>query len=266
MPDGLAWNYIQPISLGDAAISTANIYNASKQGVNDSLSRLKQFGEAAIANEANRQAEGKLEQFMAALQKHNQAYINNPTNRQSPEQQRPVEIPVEAIPQPQSQQPKSTAIPVQQGNGLAIKAPVKAAAPYMDMFKAASAKYGVPLDVLLAVAQTESDFNPHSVSSTGVRGIMQVTGDTYRGLGFTGDRADPNNSIQAGAKLLSQLYGKYGDWDNVFYAYNGGHNAVTGIRDGNWGVWANNPGKIKEITNYAPKVNRYRQGWAGYNG
>lgn len=266
MNNGLAWNYIQPVSLGGSEVSMANIQKASQDAVGQAVGRLKQLSDTVIANEANRQAEAKLERLMNVLNSRQQ---QQPQTQSVPESTPTVATSNESngLANASVQKPAiqiQTPL-VQQGKGL-VKAPIQAAQPYMEMFKEASNTYGVPLDVLLAVAQTESDFNPKSVSSTGVRGIMQVTGDTYKGLGFTGDRADPRNSINAGAKLLSQLYNKYNDWDNAFYAYNGGHHGVTGIRDGNWGVWANNPAKIKEITNYAPKVNKYRQGWASYNG
>ena len=262
MPDGLAWNYIQPISLGDAAISTANIYNASKQGVNDSLSRLRQFGEAAIANEANRQAEGKLERFMAALQKHNQAYINNPTDRQSPEQQvvTPTQAPVEAVSQ-------SPAISVQQGNGLARPTnniSVKAAEPYMDIFKATSEKYGVPLPILLGIAQQESGFraNPGNNPNSSAKGIMQFVDSTWKKYGQGKDRLDPTASIDAAGRLLADNYKATNNWQHAIGMYHTGPAAISGNLNNNWGVFANNPRVQKESRHYWATVPRLANAWA----
>ena len=113
----------------------------------------------------------------------------------------------------------------------------------------------------LAKALTDLGFKPDAISPTGVKGIMQVTQNTYEGLGFKGDRADPTNSINAGAKLLGQLYQQYGNWDDALAHYNGGADAVRGLHTGNWGVWSDNLNKQKEISNYAPKVNNYRTAW-----
>ena len=67
--------------------------------------------------------------------------------------------------------------------------------------------------------------------------------------------------INAGTKLLSQLYRQYGNWDDAFSAYNGGADAVRGLRTGNWGVWSDNPNKQREINQYASRVNSYRTAW-----
>ena len=130
----------------------------------------------------------------------------------------------------------------------------KAAEPVSRLLNAAAQTYNVPANVILAVMQTESGFKAGAISDTGVKGLMQVTQATYKGLGFSGDRSNPRNSVMAGTKLLSQLHKQYGSWRDAFAAYNGGHHAVTGLRSGQWGTWAGNAAKQREIRNYAPTV------------
>lgn len=263
----LNWNYVQPTEFDNSGL--ANVQAQSRQGVNDALRAFSDFSKELVQKEENRLAEAEFERNKGMLNSQLNEYRNaiknyNEARTQMTEQMRGlVNQQAQTIPTT-----ASTDIPVSAGNGLVKPVAVskslqERASQYMPLFLNASRQYNVPLDVLLAVAQTESDINPNVVSPTGVRGIMQVTQNTYNGLGFTGDRALPENSINAGAKLLSQLYGKYGNWEDAWYAYNGGHNGVTGIRNGNWGVWANNAGKIKEIQGYVPKVTKYRQYWQG---
>ncbi len=139
----------------------------------------------------------------------------------------------------------------QMPEGGSFRAP-EAIKPYMGIIGEASATYGVPESIILGVAKTESSFRPDAVSPTGVKGLMQVTQKTYDALGFRGDRADPRNSINAGSKLLSELFAKYGNWNDALADYNGGPQAVIGLRTGNWGNIG--PEKQKEIQRYAPTV------------
>ncbi len=138
-------------------------------------------------------------------------------------------------------------------NALNIPA---AAQRWLPLAKEASQAYGVPLEIILAVMQAESNFSPDAVSETNVKGLMQVTSDTYKEMGFSGDRANPKNSVMAGTKYLSTLYGKYGSWDEVFFAYNGGPGTLAAWKKGHWGVYQNNPGKQAEIKNYVKSVNQ----------
>lgn len=125
---------------------------------------------------------------------------------------------------------------------------------WLPLIQESAEEYGVPASIIMAVMQGESNFKSGAVSKTGVRGLMQVTGDTYKALGFTGDRSDPRNSVRAGTKLLGQLYQQYGSWEDALADYNGGPDAVKGLRTGKWGQWAGNAAKQREIKNYAPTV------------
>lgn len=97
---------------------------------------------------------------------------------------------------------------------------------YDGYFEAASEKYGVPVDLLKAVAKVESDFKPTVVSSSGAVGIMQLMPATARSMGVE-DSYDPQQNIYGGAKLLSILLEQFdGDVDCALAGYNAGAGAV----------------------------------------
>lgn len=87
--------------------------------------------------------------------------------------------------------------------------------------QSASSTYGVPLSLLTATAKAESGFNPGVTSSAGARGLMQIMPANDVSLGIT-NPFDPQQSANAGAKYLSQLYAQYGDWGTALIAYNEG--------------------------------------------
>jgi soluble lytic murein transglycosylase-like protein len=94
------------------------------------------------------------------------------------------------------------------------------------LLQQASTESGVPMNLLRAVAQTESGFNPRAVSSAGALGIMQLMPDTANGLGVT-DPFDPAQNINAGARYLRQQLDAFGgDQRLALAAYNAGPGAV----------------------------------------
>ena len=98
---------------------------------------------------------------------------------------------------------------------------------YDEYFTKASQTYGVDKNLLLAVAKTESNFDPKATSSAGAKGIMQLMDGTAKSLGVT-NSYDPEQNIMAGAKYLSQLLEKYdGDTTTALASYNGGMGNVA---------------------------------------
>lgn len=75
---------------------------------------------------------------------------------------------------------------------------------YLNLFESAAALTGWDWRLLVAIAYQESHLNPRARSPTGVRGIMMLTLQTMRELGYT-SRLDPAQSIEGGARYLSQL-------------------------------------------------------------
>jgi soluble lytic murein transglycosylase-like protein len=98
-----------------------------------------------------------------------------------------------------------------------ITSPPKAIAAALQ---AASKKYNVPLSILTGVAYVESRFDNSQISPAGAIGVMQLMPGTASGLGV--DPYNATQNIMGGAKYLSILYKKYGDWNTVFAAYNWG--------------------------------------------
>ncbi len=93
-------------------------------------------------------------------------------------------------------------------------------------FEEASNTYNVSKDLLKAIAKTESNFNPSTVSSSGAMGVMQLMPETAASLGVS-DAFNVRENILGGAKLISQLLNKYnGDLALSLAAYNAGSGNV----------------------------------------
>jgi len=95
---------------------------------------------------------------------------------------------------------------------------------YLDMAKAAAAKYGVPEGLFLKLVQQESGWNPDVVSAKGAVGLAQLMPDTADHLGV--DETDPQSNLEGGARYLSMMYERFGSWKLALAAYNAGPEAV----------------------------------------
>lgn len=76
---------------------------------------------------------------------------------------------------------------------------------WQDAFKRAAAKTGFDWTLLAAVGYQESHWQPDAVSPTGVKGLMMLTLDTASHMDI-GDREDPYQSIDGGARYLRYLH------------------------------------------------------------
>jgi membrane-bound lytic murein transglycosylase F len=76
---------------------------------------------------------------------------------------------------------------------------------FIDQFREAEAKTGMPADLLAALAYQESHWDPAAKSPTGVRGIMMLTQRTAESLGVT-NRLDPEAAIDGGARYLADRH------------------------------------------------------------
>lgn len=95
---------------------------------------------------------------------------------------------------------------------------------YAASFDAAAARYGVPANVLAAVAQVESGDNPSAVSPVGAEGLMQLMPSTAASLGV--DPMDPAQAIDGAAQLLAGNLRQFGSLPLALAAYNAGGGAV----------------------------------------
>lgn len=94
------------------------------------------------------------------------------------------------------------------------------------IFEAASQKYGIPLNLLKAVAKVESSYNPKATSRCGAMGVMQLMPGTAKSLGVS-DAYDPGQNIMGGAKYLRQMLDRFdGDTGLALAAYNAGPGSV----------------------------------------
>ncbi|WP_342436807.1 lytic transglycosylase domain-containing protein [Paenibacillus sp. FSL L8-0436] len=98
---------------------------------------------------------------------------------------------------------------------------------YEELIQTASTKYGVPVDLIKAVIDTESSFNPNVVSSAGAKGLMQLMDGTANGLGVS-DPFDPAQSIDGGVRYLSYQLKRFdGQEKMALAAYNAGPGRVN---------------------------------------
>jgi soluble lytic murein transglycosylase-like protein len=87
-------------------------------------------------------------------------------------------------------------------------------------------RYGVPEDLVTAIIQAESDFNPRAVSSKGARGLMQLMPQTASMLGVR-NSFDPGQNIDGGVRHFRGLLDRFGSVTLAVAAYNAGEQAVV---------------------------------------
>lgn len=89
-------------------------------------------------------------------------------------------------------------------------------------------EYEVPMCVALGVIQAESTFTATAQNGS-CYGYMQINsingGWLEESIGVT-DLTDPYQNIRSGVYILSDLYGKYGDWHMALVAYNYGESGA----------------------------------------
>jgi hypothetical protein len=94
----------------------------------------------------------------------------------------------------------------------------------------AAASYNVPLDLVRAVIQVESEYDANAVSSKGAQGLMQLMPFTARRFGVV-DAFDPRQNIFGGVQYLRVLLDLFqGDVALALAGYNAGENAVQRFR------------------------------------
>lgn len=105
--------------------------------------------------------------------------------------------------------------------------------------------FGVPRELVWAVIEAESNWNPRAVSPAGAVGLMQLMPDTAAAF-RVGNRFDPAENIRGGVAYLAFLMEECGgDLRLVVAAYNAGHGRLL-----KGGLRYRNP----ETVNYTHRV------------
>jgi soluble lytic murein transglycosylase-like protein len=91
---------------------------------------------------------------------------------------------------------------------------------------AAALEHGVPVAFALAIARTESSWQPHCISSTGAMGLMQLMPATALAHGVI-DPFHPAQNARGASSFLRELSQRYrGDRARMAAAYNAGAGRV----------------------------------------
>lgn len=119
-----------------------------------------------------------------------------------------------------------------------------------DLARTSGARYAVAPELVMAVMQVESGFNPAAVNpsdpSYGLMQMLPATASLLAGRVVTGAEllANPALAVDLGTKYLGQLLTKYGSTGDAIAAYNAGT-----VRKNVQGQYVNSWGD--------PKVDRY---------
>jgi soluble lytic murein transglycosylase-like protein len=94
------------------------------------------------------------------------------------------------------------------------------------IIKAVAEKYNLEASLIHSIIRTESDYDPHCISSKGALGLMQLMPETARIYGV-GNPFEPRDNIEGGVRYLKDLISLYNRRTRfVLAAYNAGQTAV----------------------------------------
>jgi membrane-bound lytic murein transglycosylase D len=122
---------------------------------------------------------------------------------------------------------------------------------------------GLPKD-LIYLAMVESGFDPGATSNKSAGGVWQFIPGAARAYGlevshWVDARRDPERAAEAAARLLKDLYVRFGSWPLAFAAYNAGYGGILrSIARFNtndfWELGRHEAGLPWETTLYVPKI------------
>lgn len=100
------------------------------------------------------------------------------------------------------------------------------ASNFLPLIRGLSTQHGIDENLVRAIIEVESNFDPKAVSPKDCKGLMQLHPDTARRFGVK-DIFDPTENIQGGIRYLQFLIDHFDDnLELAVAAYNAGENAV----------------------------------------
>jgi soluble lytic murein transglycosylase-like protein len=125
-----------------------------------------------------------------------------------------------------SASPKSYAVPKAEHVRATRYAAAERGRQYDDIITEHARRNGVRSDLVRAVMQVESAFNPYARSSKGAMGLMQLMPATMRQYGVR-NAFNPSENVRAGVAYLRDLLDRYSNNEQLaLAAYNAGPGAV----------------------------------------
>lgn len=126
--------------------------------------------------------------------------------------------------------------------------------PFGSIIYREAIKNQLPPELIAAVVESESDFQPRLVSNKAARGLMQIVPETARFMRCV-DPFDPDANIAAGTGYLHYLMNRFGDVQVALAAYNAGEGTVERL-----GGIPQYPETIEYVERVARRTRFYRQG------
>ena len=120
------------------------------------------------------------------------------------------------------------------------------ALPFDGLVRQTATRAQVDPDLVHAIIQVESEYNPRAISLKGAMGLMQLVPATVRRFGV-GNPFDPAENVQGGVTYLRYLLDLFGgDLPLALAAYNAGENAV--LRADGIPPFAETRGYVRKVT------------------
>ncbi len=96
---------------------------------------------------------------------------------------------------------------------------------FIEMTRTYGLLYSIDPELIRAMIQVESGFNPGAVSTAGAQGLMQIMPETQKHLGLTVP-FEPDSNIEAGTRYFRSLLDRFESLPLALAAYNAGPSRV----------------------------------------